>query len=86
MPTAEEMLAEEEAKQAIEWGTYVATGPIDIDGVRAFSEGFAVPVSHVTRGLVDESQVRRVSDAPPEVPAVVPAVDQAVPAANPEVA
>lgn len=83
MPTAEEMLAEEEAKQAIEWGTYVATGPINIGGVRAFNEGQPVPVSHVTSGLVEESQVRKVT---PDVPADVPAVDQAVPAANPEVA
>ena len=82
MPTAEELLASAEAEQAVEWGTYVATGPINIDGVRAFNEGFAVPVSHVTRGLVDASQVRNVSDAPaPAVPVVEPAS-----AANPEVA
>lgn len=38
-----------------EWGTYVATVPIDIDGVRAFNVGDPVPVSHVER---DNAPVR----------------------------
>jgi hypothetical protein len=34
------------AAQETEYGTYVATGPIFIDGVRAYSEGHPVPVSN----------------------------------------
>lgn len=83
MPTAEEMLAEAKAQQAIEWGTYVATGPIDIGGVRAFNEGQEVPVSHVTSGLVEQDQVRKVNEAPADPPAdsnpeADPAADQKV--------
>jgi hypothetical protein len=89
MPSAEELLAEAQAQHDLEWGTYRAAGPINLDGVRAFNEGDAVPVSHVTRGLVDESEVVKVSDAAPAVSAAsaVPADPniQAVPATNPEV-
>lgn len=39
-----------------EWGTYVATKPITINGARAFNVGDAIPVSHVTRGIVTSDQ------------------------------
>jgi hypothetical protein len=51
------------AAQAVEWGTYIAVAPISIDGVRAFNPGDPVPVGHVTRGLVDETQVARTPSA-----------------------
>ena len=44
-----------------EYGTYVATGPIEINGVRAFNEGDPVPVSHVDRGVVRDDQVAKVT-------------------------
>lgn len=46
-----------------EWGTYVAVGPIDINGVRAFNAGDPVPVSHVERedAPVRADQVSKVS-------------------------
>lgn len=47
--------------QRVEYGTYVATQPIDINGVRAFNEGDGVPVGHVERGLVRDDQVAKVS-------------------------
>lgn len=43
--------------QAAEYGTYVATGPIDIGGTRAFNLGDPVPVSHIERGVVAADQV-----------------------------
>lgn len=49
-----------EAQQA-EYGTYVATEPIDILGARAFNVGDPVPVSHVERGVVREDQVAKTS-------------------------
>jgi hypothetical protein len=33
--------------QRKEYGTYVALGPIDVHGTRAFNEGDPVPVGHV---------------------------------------
>ena len=48
---------------AAEYGTYVAAGPINIDGVRAFNEGDPVPVSHVDRGVVSAGQVRKTKAA-----------------------
>jgi hypothetical protein len=50
-----------EAEQRAEYGTFVATVPIYIDGARAFNPGHAVPVSHVERGLVREDQVAKLS-------------------------
>ena len=44
---------------AAEYGTYVATQPIDIKGARAFNVGDPVPVSHIERGVVDESAVAK---------------------------
>lgn len=35
--------------QAAEWSTFVALGPIDHEGVRAYNEGDPVPVSNVAR-------------------------------------
>jgi len=49
------------AAQAEEYGTYIATKPIDIGGARAFNTGDPVPVSHVKRGVVAESDVARTS-------------------------
>jgi hypothetical protein len=49
-----------EAAQAKEYGTYVAAGPIDVLGVRAFNTGDPVPVGHVERGVVAQSQVVKV--------------------------
>lgn len=48
------------ADQAAEYGTYVAKGPIEVGGVRAFNEGDPVPKSHVDRGIVDKSEVAKV--------------------------
>lgn len=56
MPTADEFRSAQEA----EYGAYVATEVISIDGVRAFNEGDPVPKSHVDRGIVDKAQVAKV--------------------------
>lgn len=40
------------AEQQAEWGAYVATGVIDINGVRAFNPGDPVPASHVANNVV----------------------------------
>lgn len=74
MPTPEELLQQELAKQQTEWGTYRAAAPIYIDGVRAFNPGDPVPVSHVTSGVVASNQVSQASteqaeSAPQEPPA-----------------
>lgn len=54
--------AEEHAKALeAEWGTYVALGPIHVNGARAFNEGHAVPVSHVESGLVPADMVAKTS-------------------------
>jgi len=53
--TAEEL---REAQRA-EYGVYVAVGPIDINGARAFNAGDAVPTSHVDRGVVLTEQVAK---------------------------
>jgi hypothetical protein len=44
-----ETAADHRAKLLVEYSTYVAAEPIDIDGVRAFNVGDPVPVSHVER-------------------------------------
>lgn len=58
--TADPVSVEEFRKaQLAEWGAWKATGPIYVDGVRAFNPGDAVPKSHVThygydkQGLVE---------------------------------
>lgn len=58
--TPPQTVEEYRAAQEAEWGQYVANEAIDINGVRAFNAGNAVPVSHVERGVVDKSQVRDV--------------------------
>jgi hypothetical protein len=45
-----------------EWTHFVAAQAIHINGVRAFNEGDAVPTSHVTRGVVAASEVRRIDE------------------------
>lgn len=47
----------------VEYGTYVAVGPININGARAFNEGDPVPASHVERGVVEPDQVKKTSTA-----------------------
>jgi hypothetical protein len=76
MPTPEELVAQAQLEAQVEWGTYVATGPIDINGVRAFNTGNAVPVSHVTRGVVDSSLVTKVPDPPKVTKAAVAAATE----------
>lgn len=53
--------AEYAAALAAEYGTYVATVPIEINGGRAFNPGDAVPVSHVDGGVVRADQVAKVT-------------------------
>lgn len=54
-------LEDYQARQAAEYGAYVANGPIYIDGALAFAEGHPVPKStveankYVEQGLVRES-------------------------------
>lgn len=45
-----------EAQEA-EYGRYRANSVIYIDGARAFNPGDAVPVSHVSRKVVNKDQV-----------------------------
>jgi hypothetical protein len=73
-PTVPTELAAFQAAQVAEWGVYTAKYAINIDGVRAFNEGDAVPVSHVTRGLVSRNDVTegRLDDAGRPVPVVRP--------------
>ena len=47
------------AAQKAEWGEYVATEAIDINGVRAFNAGDPVPKSHVDRKVVSADQVKK---------------------------
>jgi hypothetical protein len=60
--------------QVGEWNSYVADGPVDIDGVRAFNDGDPVPRSHVERGIVPLAKVRKPGDlrTPEEVVSTVP--------------
>ena len=51
--TVEQYLDEQRA----EWGAYVATSVIHINGARAFNVGDPVPASHVERGVVGKGQV-----------------------------
>lgn len=46
-------------KQKAEWGTYVATEAIYVNGARAFNPGDPVPVSHVESKTVSTSQVAK---------------------------
>ena len=69
--TAEEL---REAQRA-EYGVYVATVPIDIDGARAFNPGDAVPTSHVERGVVLAEQVAKTSTKAGRVAAGIESTD-----------
>lgn len=54
--TAEEYLA----RQATEWGTYVAIAPIYVDGVLARQVGEPVPASNVERhGYLEQGLVAK---------------------------
>lgn len=60
------------AALAAEYGTYVATQPIVINGVRAYNEGNPVPVSNVEQyGYAEQGLVRRTDEPAPE-PVVAP--------------
>lgn len=52
-------VADFEKAQEAEYTEYVATEPINVDGVRAFNVGDPVPKSHVDRGVVSDEQVAR---------------------------
>lgn len=58
-----EAMTDEELRKAqeAEYGTYVATQPIDINGARAFNIGDPVPASHVSRGVVPDDAVAKAS-------------------------
>ena len=58
MATLDEAAAAQKAKEA-EWGEYVATQVITINGTRAFNPGDPVPKSHVDSGVVAKEQVAR---------------------------
>jgi hypothetical protein len=60
-PTQPQTLDEYKKAQHAEWSQYRATEAIDIGGVRAFNEGDPVPASHVERGVVSESVVKKVA-------------------------
>lgn len=49
----------EQHREAVraEYSKWVATEVIEINGVRAFNPGDAVPVSHVESGVVSKDQV-----------------------------
>lgn len=53
--------AEAQAAIESEYGTYVATETIFIDGARAFNVGDAVPVSHVKREVVPSESVAKIT-------------------------
>lgn len=54
---AEQTLEDYRRAQAQEWGTYVASEPIDINGARAFNVGDPVPASHVKNNVVPAEKV-----------------------------
>jgi hypothetical protein len=59
VPATPKTVEEFRQEQVAEWGTYVATTPIFIEGIRAFNVGDAVPVSHIDRGVVSTEQVAK---------------------------
>lgn len=63
MATHSAPVTAEEHRKAVqdEYGTYVCVEAIDLDGVRAFNVGDAVPVSHVKNDLVPASCVAKTS-------------------------
>lgn len=58
-PAPPATVAELREAQQREYGQYVATVPIDIDGGRAFNPGDPVPASHVKSGVVTSDQVAK---------------------------
>jgi hypothetical protein len=66
--------------QRAEWGQYVATEAIDVDGVRAFNAGDPVPASHVAREVVPATAVRKVEQPEPEQAVDLTPADPDVPA------
>lgn len=55
-------LEERELLQVIEYGTFIATGPIEVGNARAFNEGDPVPVTNVElNGYEAAGKVRRVA-------------------------
>ncbi len=81
MSTPAELAAQAQLEAAVEWGTYLALGPINIDGVRAFNPGDRVPKSHVERGVVDTAQVSKNTDVPKVTKAAVAEAAAALPTA-----
>ncbi len=61
MPDAPMTAAQFREAVGDEYGQYVATVAIDINGARAFNVGDPVPASHVKAGVVDDGQVSKVS-------------------------
>ena len=61
MPDATVTAAQFREAVGAEYGQYVATVAIDINGARAFNVGDPVPASHVAGGIVDDGQVSKVS-------------------------
>jgi hypothetical protein len=57
--------------QAEEYGQFVATGPIDLDGVRAFNTGDPVPAGHVKKFNLDKAGM--VTSVNADTPAAKPA-------------
>lgn len=59
---ADDLTPEEQAylkAQKAEWGAYVATSAIDVNGARAFNVGDPVPASHVANGVVPADAVAK---------------------------
>ena len=56
---AEQTVEEYLKAQATEWGTYVATEVIHINGARAFNVGDPVPASHVADKKVPAESVAK---------------------------
>lgn len=56
-PQPAQTVEDREKERIAEYGVYVAAGPIDIYGARAFNAGDPVPVSHVESGVVLPHQV-----------------------------
>jgi len=81
MSTPAELAAQAQLEHDVDWGTYLAVGPIDIDGARAFNTGHAVPKSHVDRGLVDAAQVSKAPNPPKVTKAAVAEAAAALPTA-----
>lgn len=67
---SEQTLDEFRKAQEAEYGEYVAAEKIHIGNALAFNEGDPVPVSHVERGVVDKSQVKKVGKTPAGRPTV----------------